>query len=193
MIPRIITDHISQRMGKGKAIILLGPRQVGKTTLLHHLLEGNKSASYLDCDEPDIRKRLTEPTSSEIRNLIGDHSLVIIDEAQRIKDIGLTAKLMVDHFRNVQFILSGSSALELSNTVKEPLTGRTFEFLLLPFSTKELVNDHGRLEEQRQLEQRMIYGFYPDIVLHPSKTSLRIRIFVNPTCCLICWKRLPVR
>ncbi len=179
MIPRLVTVKLNERLGKGKAIILLGPRQVGKTTMLLDSLDKDKAGVYLDCDEPDIRKRLTEPTSSEIKNLIGNHHLVIIDEAQRIKNIGLTAKLMVDKFKDVQFIISGSSALELSNSINEPLTGRKFEFLLLPFSTQELVSHFGRLEEERQLEQRLIYGFYPDIVLHPSEAKERLTDLVS--------------
>jgi predicted AAA+ superfamily ATPase len=179
MITRLVTGKLKERLGKGKAIVLLGPRQVGKTTILLDILEKDKAGVYLDCDEPDIRKRLTEPTSVEIKNLIGDHHFVIIDEAQRIKNIGLTAKLMVDKFKNVQFILSGSSALELSNSINEPLTGRKFEFLLLPFSTQELVSHFGRLEEERELEQRLIYGFYPDIVLHPSEAKERLTDLVS--------------
>jgi len=179
MIPRLINGTLKERLGKGKAIVLLGPRQVGKTTMLLDILDKGKAGVYLDCDEPDIRKRLTEPTSAEIKNLIGDHHLVIIDEAQRIKNIGVTAKLMVDKFKNVQFILSGSSALELSNSINEPLTGRKFEFLLLPFSTQELVNHDGRLAEERQLEQRLIYGFFPDIVLHPAEARERLTELVT--------------
>lgn len=179
MIPRLVAGKLNERLGKGKAIVLLGPRQVGKTTMLLDILEKDKAGVYLDCDEPDIRKRLTEPTTVEIKNLIGDHHLVIIDESQRIKNIGLTAKLMVDKFKDVQFILSGSSALELSNFINEPLTGRKFEFLLLPFSTQELVNHFGRLEEERQLKQRLIYGFYPDIVLHPTDAKERLTDLVS--------------
>ena len=179
MIPRLVTGKLNERLGKGKAIVLLGPRQVGKTTMLLDILKKDKAGVYLDCDEPDIRKRLTEPTSVEIKNLIGNHHLVIIDESQRIKNIGLTAKLMVDKFKDVQFILSGSSALELSNSINEPLTGRKFEFLLLPFSTQELVSHFGRLEEERQLEQRLIYGLYPDIVLHPSEAKERLTDLVS--------------
>lgn len=179
MIPRLVTGTLNEKLGKGKAIVLLGPRQVGKTTLLLDLLEKDSAGLYLDCDEPDIRKRLTEPTSTALKNLIGDHRLVITDESQRIKNIGLTAKLMVDKFKHVQFILSGSSALELSNSINEPLTGRKFEFLLLPFSTQELIHHYGRLEEERQLEQRLIYGFYPDIVLHPAEASERLTALVS--------------
>lgn len=179
MIPRLVTGTLKDRLGKGKAIILLGARQVGKTTLLMDILDSDQGGIYLDCDEPDIRKRLTEPTSTEIKNLIGDHRLVVIDEAQRIKNIGLTAKLMVDKFKHVQFILSGSSALELSNSINEPLTGRKFEFLLLPFSTQELVSHFGRLEEERQLKQRLLFGFYPDIVTHPSEAKERLTDLVS--------------
>lgn len=179
MISRLITNKLQDRLGKGKAIILLGPRQVGKTTLLHLLLAGQGKVLFLDCDEPDTRKRLTEPTSTELKNLIGNHEIVAIDEAQRIKNIGLTIKLIVDKIKDVQVILSGSSALELANTINEPLTGRKFEFLLLPFSTKELIDHFGLIEEQRQLEQRMIYGFYPDVVLHPVEAKERLAEIVS--------------
>ncbi len=179
MIPRLLSSSISQRMGKGKAIVLLGPRQVGKTTLLLSILDQVANTLYLDCDEPDIRNRLTEPTSTEIRNIVGSHRIVAIDEAQRIRNIGLTVKLIVDKIKDIQVIVTGSSALELSQTINEPLTGRKFEFLLLPFSTRELVEHFGRIEEGRQLEQRLIYGFYPDIVLNPGEARERLAELVS--------------
>jgi predicted AAA+ superfamily ATPase len=147
--------------------------------MLQEIMKQDSRALYLDMDEPDLRKRLTEPTSSELKNIIGDHELVVIDEAQRVKNIGLTIKLLVDKFKSVKVIVSGSSALELANTINEPLTGRKFEFLLLPFSTKELALHFGNIEEQRQLEQRIIYGFYPEVVLHPTDARERLSEIVS--------------
>lgn len=179
MIPRLLTDLVNAKMTSGKALIVLGPRQVGKTTLIQEILKKEGNGLYLDMDEPDFRKMLTEPTSAELKNIIGDYPLVVLDEAQRVKNIGLTIKLLVDKFKNLKVIVSGSSALELSNTINEPLTGRKFEFLLLPFSTRELVLHFGKIEEQRQLEQRLIFGFYPEVVLHPTEAKERLSEIVS--------------
>ncbi len=165
MISRIIQDQITNRMGKGKAILLVGPRQVGKSTLLKSIQkEQNQDALLLNCDEPDIRHALENVTTDQIRALIGKNKLVMIDEAQKVENIGLTLKLIVDSLNDVQVIATGSSAFELRNKTNEPLTGRKFEFNLFPFSIAEMVNDHGKLLENRMLERRLIYGLYPEIV-----------------------------
>ena len=149
---------------------MLGPHQAGKTTLLRALTAEQPDPSvWLNCDEPDIRKILQDPTSSLLRNLVGNATLVIIDEAQRVKNIGLTLKLITDQLSSVQLIATGSSSLELANEINEPLTGRKIEYLLLPFSSEELIQHHGLLEEKRLLSQRLIYGLYPDVVIHPGK------------------------
>src|SRR5690606_25475537 len=101
----------------------------------------------LNCDEPDIRRKLLLPTSTQLKNLIGNAELVLIDEAQRVKDIGITLKLMIDQLPQKQFIITGSSALELSNSINEPLTGRKYAYQLFPFSVQELTSAHGELEE----------------------------------------------
>jgi len=165
MIQRLITSHIIKNCFKGKAIIIIGPRQSGKTTLLNILKERLAGSSiFLNCDEPDIRELLTDATSTQLKNLIGKASIVYIDEAQRVKNIGITLKLIIDQIPEVQLIVTGSSALELSNTINEPLTGRKFEYILLPFSEEELIHHYSLLEEKRMLEQRILFGFYPDIV-----------------------------
>lgn len=165
MISRIIQDQLSQRMGKGKAILLVGPRQVGKSTLLKVIQnEQNQEALFLNCDEPDIRHKLENVTSDQLKALIGSNTLVMIDEAQKVENIGQTLKLIVDNLKQVQVIATGSSAFELRNKTNEPLTGRKFEFNLYPFSVAELVNNHGELTEERMLERRMIFGLYPEIV-----------------------------
>lgn len=165
MILRVIQDQLSQRIGKGKAILLVGPRQVGKSTLLKVIQnEQNKDTLFLNCDEPDIRHKLENVTSDQLKALIGKNILVMIDEAQKVENIGQTLKLIVDNLKQVQVIATGSSAFELRNKTNEPLTGRKFEFNLYPFSIAELVNNHGKLTEERMLERRMIFGLYPEIV-----------------------------
>ena len=170
MVSRFIYQSLQEELYAGKALLVLGPRQAGKTTLLRALVAEQPNPSiWLNCDEPDIRKMLQEPTSSLLRNLVGNATLVIIDEAQRVKNIGLTLKLITDQLPSVQLIATGSSSLELANEINEPLTGRKIEYLLLPFSTKELIQHHGLLEEKRLLSQRLIYGLYPDVVMRPGK------------------------
>ncbi|MFZ4725445.1 MAG: ATP-binding protein [Paludibacter sp.] len=164
-ITRELEQVITNRLFKKKAIIIVGPRQVGKTTLLHQLSEKvDKKLLFLNCDEPDVRKNLELPTSSELKALVGKAELILIDEAQRVKDIGITLKLLIDNLPDKQIIVTGSSALELSNSINEPLTGRKFEYKMFPFSFNELVDANGLLNEKRLLEHRMIYGMYPDVV-----------------------------
>ena len=165
MISRIIQEQITQRMGKGKAILLVGPRQVGKSTILKTIQkEQNQDTLLLNCDEPDIRQAMENVTTDQLKSLIGKNKLILIDEAQKVENIGLTIKLIVDNINDVQVIATGSSAFELRNRTNEPLTGRKFEFNLFPFSIAEMVNYHGKMTENRMLERRLIYGLYPEIV-----------------------------
>lgn len=164
-IIRELQQVVTKRLFRKKAIIIVGPRQVGKTTLLRMIAEGsNEKILVMNCDEPDIRKKLTLPSSTQLKAMIGSAALIFIDEAQRVKDIGITLKLITDNFPEKQIIVTGSSALELSNSINEPLTGRKFEYKLLPFSFKELMNSTDFIEQNRLLEHRMIYGMYPDVV-----------------------------
>ena len=107
-------------------------------------------------------------SSNRFKSLVGNSKLIVIDEAQRVKDIGLALKILHDNFPNVQFAVTGSSSLDLSNTLNEPLTGRKFEYNLFPISTNELINHTNMLEEIKHLESRLIYGFYPDVVNNPG-------------------------
>ncbi|MGH7885349.1 MAG: ATP-binding protein, partial [Thermodesulfobacteriota bacterium] len=121
------------------------------------------SSIILNCDEPDIRESLTDQTSSALKKLVGIHKLIIIDEAQRVKNIGLTLKLLLDNYPDHQLIVTGSSALELSNEINEPLTGRKFEYNLHPLSMFELSQNTSLVELKRVLNYRVIYGMYPEI------------------------------
>ena len=167
MYQRYLEQIIKKRIGAGKAIVLMGPRQVGKTTLIEHILK-NKNYLLLDGDDPKTRTLLSEPNTEEIRSIIGNYKYVFIDEAQRIKGIGLTMKIITDRIKNVQLFTSGSSSFDLSNQINEPLTGRKWEYQLFPISWEEYENHHGYLYAEQQLENRLLYGLYPDVLNHPE-------------------------
>ena len=138
MIVRIIESQIKELLFKGKAILLIGPRQSGKTSLINKILTNYEASTlFLDGDDPNVQILLERPNTEQIRQIIGEKTIVFIDEAQRIKDIGITAKIIVDQFKNIQLILSGSSAFELSQQTNEPLTGRKRTFYLWPISWQE--------------------------------------------------------
>lgn len=168
MIERILEKQILAKINKKKAIILMGPRQVGKTTLLKSLFEKSTEIIWLNGDEPDIQSIFENISSKRLEAIIGNKKMIIIDEAQRIPEIGLKMKLITDQLLNVELIATGSSAFELSNKLNEPLTGRKWEFKMYPISFQEMVNHHGLLNEIRLLPHRLIYGFYPDVVNHPG-------------------------
>ena len=169
MITRSLQNTISEKIGKGKALIILGPRQVGKSTLINQITDTRtESKIYLDCDNNDVKKALTDASINQLKRIIGKNEIVIIDEAQRVKNIGLTLKIITDQLKPKQLLISGSSSFELSNKINEPLTGRKFEYNLFPFSLKELVDHYGFLEESRNLENRMVFGMYPDVINNPG-------------------------
>jgi len=165
MIQRKLKEQISKRLNRGKVIIVVGPRQVGKTTLLKMIAdESERNVLVWNCDEPDIRKKLNDTTSTALRAETANAGLILIDEAQRVKDIGITLKLLIDNVKDKQIIVTGSSAIELSNSINEPLTGRKYEYVMYPFSAEELINNHGATEERRLLGHRLVYGSYPEVV-----------------------------
>lgn len=170
MIERSIKEQIDSHLYKGKAVIVVGPRQVGKTTLLRMLTaDTDREVLVWNCDEPDVRKKLNEPTSTELGAETANADLILIDEAQRVKNIGITLKLLIDNYPEKQVVVTGSSAIELSNSINEPLTGRKYEYVMFPFSTEELIKEFGATEERRMLERRLIYGSYPEVVNHPGE------------------------
>lgn len=167
MIRRQLQDVIEARMFAGKAIIVIGARQVGKSTLFNMVLEGRKeSALQLNCDEPEVQEMLSAMNTQELRLLIGQNKILVIDEAQRVENIGMTLKRIADNFPDVQLLVTGSSSFELQNKLNEPLTGRKFEYHLFPLSTGELLNAQGLLSVKQTLESRLIFGSYPDIFNH---------------------------
>lgn len=170
MIPRAIQPLIESKLFKGKIIIIYGARQVGKTTLVSNIQTKFPNESlYLNCDEPDIRLLLTDATSTKLKSIVGNKKLIIIDEAQRVKNIGITLKLFADQLKDVQVIATGSSSFELSNIINEPLTGRKYVFTLTPVSLKELIDAYGWIETNRLLEERIIFGMYPEVITNSTE------------------------
>lgn len=169
MITRILKQTINRDLSLNKTIILLGARQVGKTTLLNELCANEKELLVFNGDEPDTRELLSNVTSAQLKNLFGKAKTVVIDEAQLIPDIGITLKIITDYIRNVRLFVSGSSSIELANKINEPLTGRKLEYFLYPVSFKEMVNHHGLVQEKRLLPIRLIYGYYPEIITSPGR------------------------
>jgi uncharacterized protein len=163
MIQRQIHPKIAAKMGKGKAIIIIGPRQVGKTTLIHQLID-DAEYLFLDGDDPSVRQLLNQPNTEQLKSMIGHHKIIFIDEAQRINNIGLTSKIIADQFKDVQLIVSGSSAFELKNELNEPLTGRKWEYQMYPITWGEFEKHVGYLKAEKQVELRLIYGMYPEII-----------------------------
>ncbi len=183
MIKRHLQDTIPKYFfndHRRKAVLIFGARQVGKTTLLDSIVQhSDLSHLHLNGDEPDVREQMEKIGSTQLRMLFGNHKLIIIDEAQNIKNIGLTLKLITDQIRDVQVIATGSSAFELANKFNEPLTGRKYEFHLFPLSFKEMVNHHGLLEEKRMLEHRLIYGYYPEIVSNQGMEEKLLKLLAG--------------
>lgn len=170
MINRANNLQFKQWMFRGKVLILIGSRQVGKTTLISEISKNfaQEDVLFVNCDESDVRAVLENSSSTTLKAFIGSKKLFIIDEAQRVKGIGLTLKLIADTLKEVQVIATGSSAFDLRNELEEPLTGRKIVIELFPISTQEMVQHTSYLEEKRMLEQRMIYGMYPEIINNPT-------------------------
>lgn len=179
MIIRAIADHITDRLGKGKAILLFGPRQTGKTTLLHQVLDEMQGVMWLNGDEADVQQLFENASSTRFKSVFGENKTIVIDEAQRITSIGLKLKLITDQIKEVQLIATGSSALELANRTQEPLTGRKWEYFLYPVSFGEMVMHQGLLEEKRMISQRLVYGSYPEIINNPGREKEILKLLTD--------------
>ncbi|MCQ2201164.1 MAG: ATP-binding protein [Bacteroidales bacterium] len=172
MIARKLQNVIESHMHQSKAIILIGARQVGKSTLFKQVVDkGTESVLWLNCDEPEVKEMLHDINTSELRQLIGNNKIVVIDEAQQVSNIGMSLKRITDNFPEVQLLVTGSSSLELQNRLNEPLTGRKFEYYLYPISTSEILSTDGLLKVKQSLENRLIYGSYPDIINHADNAK----------------------
>ncbi len=178
MYQRIVENSIRDKIGSGKAIIIVGARQVGKTTLIKKILEG-KEYLFLDADDPSIRQLLLKPNTEEIRSILGENTIVFVDEAQRIDGIGLTLKIITDQFKKVQLFVSGSSSFDLGNKLNEPLTGRKWEYELFPISWEEFEKKEGFVKSEQQLENRLLFGFYPEVLNNKGRERTTLKNLVS--------------
>lgn len=179
MIPRILGQLIQEKLFGGKAIIILGARQVGKTTMIKSIFGKSTDILWLNGDEPDIQNLFKDMSSTRFKAIFGNKKLIVIDEAQQIKDIGIRLKLITDVLPEYQLIVTGSSSFELANHLNEPLTGRKWEYNMFPLSFGEMVQHNGLLEEKRLIPHRLIYGYYPEIVTNQGTEEALLRQLSN--------------
>jgi len=165
MIKRALQGILEAKVDYKKAIVVLGPRQVGKTTLISKIAASlNGNYLYINGDDPAVRLVWNNPTLAFINNYIGNFKVVVFDEAQRLENIGLSAKMIIDAKKDVQLFISGSSALEIASKINEPLTGRKWEYRLYPLSWNELKEHYSFAKIQPRLEEFLITGMYPDVI-----------------------------
>lgn len=169
MIDRCIENNLRKTLESGKAVVLLGPRQVGKSTLTNMLFASQEGVKWFTGDDPADREALTNVSLNRLRLIIGTSGTVVIDEAQKIPGIGETMKLITDHLHGVRLLATGSSSFQLTSEVGDSLAGRKREFRLFPVSFAEMVQHSGLIEEERNIPLRMIYGYYPEVVMNPGQ------------------------
>ena len=177
IIKRWLKNEIIKSLGDKRITILYGARQVGKTTLVKELVMEYRGV-YFSCDEPDVREAFSNKTSSEMKAFIKNSNFIVLDEAQRIENIGLSLKLLHDTHPEIKIIATGSSSFELANKIVEPLTGRNIPFMLYPISYKEYYDSVEDLESKRLLEHRILFGMYPAIISSPNPES-DLKIIAN--------------
>lgn len=181
MIKRNIEPKIIKDFERNKIITLLGPKQVGKTTLLEQIVKKKREGKILtlNCNNEDDRLLLHGRSATELKNLIGNNDLIMIDEAQRVENIGLTLKMMGDLKTKSNIIVTGSSSLALGDKINEPATGRLIEYNLFPFTVSELVNETSWRDEHRMLYQRLVFGMYPEVVMYPEDAKRTLMTLSN--------------
>ena len=175
MIHRILEEQITSLLSNGKAIIIMGARQVGKSTLLETIFRHRDSVLWMTGDDLDIQELFSQMTSTRLKALLGNTKTLIIDEAQRIPDIGLRLKLITDQIKGVQVVATGSSSFELASKVNESMAGRKREFRMFPMSFSEMVSHTNLLEELRLIPHRLVFGYYPEVVSNPGHESVILK------------------
>ncbi len=175
MILRHLSATLSHYSEKQKAIILTGARQVGKTTLLKEFFSYCENIVWLNADDQTVRERLKDLSVEALKGVVGSKKILVIDEVQRVENAGLLLKILVDNFNDLQIVATGSSSIDISNTIFEPLTGRQFLFHLYPFSQTEIYPEATPFELEQKIPFHLIYGCYPDIFNHPSDAEINLR------------------
>lgn len=165
IIKRSIKSQVIESLKDKKVIIVYGARQVGKTTMAKDIIKDIPNSAYFSCDEPDVREVFTNKTSSEMKAFIRGATTIVIDEAQRVSNIGISLKLLYDTYEELTIIATGSSSFDLANKAAEPLTGRNIPFTLYPVSFREYIGMIGDREAIRLMEERICYGMYPAVIM----------------------------
>lgn len=166
MIPRLLFQKLlSHLQGSKKGVILYGPRQAGKTTLVNQLIAalGGKTLVLNGDLRGDWWESFTSRELPKLKLLVLGYDMVVIDEAQRIPEVGLCLKILLDNFPGLKVVATGSSSLDLASKVSEPLTGRAYSYHLYPISQGELATMQTPHELTEGLEERLVYGSYPEI------------------------------
>lgn len=177
---RIAQDVLEKWLNKGKVLVITGARQVGKTTMLQNMFDdADQKVLWLNADETRVRTRLSELDVAALDNVVGNYKTVIIDEVQRIQNAGLLLKILADNFKNVQFIATGSSALDISEQIFEPLTGRYLLFHLYPFTLAEIYKNESVFKIENKLPFHLVYGNYPDIFKHQKEAETLLKNLSN--------------
>ncbi|MFH1541961.1 MAG: ATP-binding protein [bacterium] len=174
LIKRLVQKQIEESCFKGKVVVIYGPRQVGKTTLAKQILANYGSDGlYLNCEILSVNQALARPEPAALKSYFGNHKLVVLDEAQKIPDIGRVLKVFVDTYPQIQILATGSSSFDLANITAEPLTGRVNEFILYPLSFQEIEIERGRPDAEAKLEQLLRTGAYPEVFLLPESEAIQ--------------------
>ena len=165
---RIIETRIRESLFKKRAILIFGPRQAGKTTLSREILKGfGNEGSYFNCELVSVRKYFEVGNPDLLKSMVGDKKIVVFDEAQTIQNIGAILKVFIDTYPDTQIIATGSSSFDLANKINEPLTGRSFEFVLYPLSVYE-IKEANALVGKKDLLEFMRLGTYPAVVVEKN-------------------------
>lgn len=168
MIKRAIEERILNALAKKKVVTIMGPRQVGKSTLAGAMIPKDAKVLEINGDNTDVQTMFVDVDESKMKVLIGNNNFLLVDEAQKIGNVGNMLKIVAEKFNDIKVIVTGSSAFKLAAAVNESLTGRKREFRLYPLSFKEMADDTSALEESRMIDHRLVYGYYPEVVTSPS-------------------------
>ncbi len=179
MIKRAIEERIHNALAKKKIVTIMGPRQVGKSTLAGAMIPEDANDLEINGDNTDVQTMFVNVDDTKMKVLIGKKNFLLVDEAQKIGNVGNMLKIAAEKFDDVKVIVTGSSAFKLAEAVNESLTGRKREFRLYPLSFKEMADETSVLEESRMIDHRLIYGYYPEVVTSPGDEKEVIKELID--------------
>ena len=179
MIKRVIEGRILSTLNKKKVVTIIGPRQVGKSTLAAEIIPNDANILEINGDNTDVQSMFVNIDETKMKLLIGNKNFLFVDEAQKIDNVGNMLKIVAEKFKDVSIIVTGSSAFKLTAAVNESLTGRKREFKLYPLSFKEMADNSSVLEELRMVDHRLIYGYYPEVVTSPGEEKEVLKEIVD--------------